>query len=83
MTIHIELRKSDGRHIAIEADWPSHFSSNKPYRLNGPSHVRNALLQQRGFYDVLSVPFCEWWDLNDEKKQEYLDRSLLKRGIAG
>lgn len=83
MTVDIALSTRDGRCIAIEVDGPCHFSSNAPYRLNGASRMRNAMLLQRAFDRVVSVPFHEWSNLSEQHAREYISSTLSKLGIAG
>lgn len=67
-----------GVKVAVEADGPTHFSMNKPYRLMGSTLLRNRALQRRG-WRLLSVPFYEWDELPSAKaKAEYLRSKLIQ-----
>ncbi|KAK9816979.1 hypothetical protein WJX72_007755 [[Myrmecia] bisecta] len=50
---------TDGAKLAIEADGPTHFTSNAPHEPLGHTITRNALLSAQG-WQVVSIPFFEW-----------------------
>ena len=67
--------------VAVEVDGPWHFTRNKPFTLLGHTTIRNRSLQQRG-WQLLSVPFYDWYGLNgQEAKSSYL-AGRLNRLVA-
>ena len=62
--------------VAVEADGPTHFSSNSPGVALGKTLWRNRALERRG-YTVLSVPHYEWDALEDaQQKAAYMGKRL-------
>ena len=77
--ICVHASKQRGSRVAMEVDGPSHFTSNKPRRLNGASILKTRVLRARGWGRVVRVSYYEWSDLGNatEAKRQYL-RGLLK-----
>lgn len=71
---------ADGRRVALEFDEPSHYSVTQPYQLNGATHLRNVMLERRG-YAVIGIPL---WGMDGRCKaaqREYLKKRLAKKVI--
>lgn len=71
----------DGRRVALEFDGPSHYSRNQPYKLNGATHLRNSMLERRG-YVVVGIPYFEFYFISKEAQREYLKDRMTRKGIA-
>ncbi|CAG9465159.1 unnamed protein product [Pedinophyceae sp. YPF-701] len=82
-SVDVALALPDGRRIAVEADGPSHFTSNTPLRPLGPTLLRRRLLRSLG-WEVVSVPFVAW-DINASHQERiHVLRDLLaQHGVAG
>jgi hypothetical protein len=81
-SMDVALVLQGGQRVALEADGPSHFTSNLPRRPLGATMYRNRRLLARG-WRVVSVPFFEWDALGgDEGRQElYLEQALVGLGF--
>ena len=77
----VSRKSCDGsarKQVAVEADGPTHFSSNSPAVVLGDTLARNRFLTHRG-WRVLSVPWFEWRSLgDDEQRVAYMGQRLLQ-----
>ncbi len=78
------LQQGNFRGIAIEVDGPTHFLNSHPDELDGPTQLRNRLLESRG-WRVVSVPVTEWQRAGPEEasKIAFLQTLLEQAGVAG
>lgn len=83
MCMDVQFTLPDGRVVAVEFDGPRHFCSNQPYRLNGSTRLRNAMLRRR-VDEVINMPFYEWMALNRASKAEEWEvrRDWFRQRIA-
>ena len=66
-----------GERIALEADGPSHFNANT-LAPGGGMLARRRLLAARG-WEVISVPYYVWDELNDAARGAWLMQARLPR----
>ncbi|KAG1679152.1 hypothetical protein FOA52_000507 [Chlamydomonas sp. UWO 241] len=81
-SIDIAVQLPGGQKLAVEVDGPTHFLRNTPAVLNGATHLRNRLLEARGWC-VVSVPVTEWGRQVAKGKQAVHDYLTTVLGLCG
>lgn len=66
--------------IAVEADGPAHFTTNKPYRRLGSTVLRDRFLATRGYSRLLCMPFYEWGVCENPQQQADMMKGFLTCG---
>jgi hypothetical protein len=80
-SIDIAVQLRGDQKLAVEVDGPTHFLSNAPSLPNGPTRLRNRLLEARGWH-VVSVLVTEWSRRAAQGKQAAHDY-LTSLGVCG